>query len=292
MEEIKNELIPWQRRQELGFFRALLETIKQILFNPKKFFDTLEIKNSIAEPFYFFSLIMLPVLAISTIFDLIAKNNLFSEKVVSITLVAFLFVAIGIFIASAILHLFVLLLGGKGGFKGTFNILAYCTATSIFSIIPFIGGLISSIWGIIVIVIGYKRIHNFSTLRAICAYLAFPFFIVIIALLAAIAIPNFMMAKRNANEAFAKTSIRTISIALENYSAANNGEYPLSEDAIKKTNYSYEYYDKTIKNGYIYSLNLNQNDYVVMAKPYTCGTTGRKVFIIQKSGSLLEKDCK
>ncbi len=114
----------------------------------------------------------------------------------------------------------------------------------------------------------------------------------IFALLAAIAIPNFLRARLVANEASAKAMVRMISTAIENYSVVNNGQYPLSEQDLKKANYLPEYYDKSTKFGYVYSLSLNQNDYEIIAAPQTCGTTGTKVFIAQKNGNLSEKNCK
>ncbi|HDN86584.1 MAG TPA: type II secretion system protein, partial [Candidatus Omnitrophica bacterium] len=53
--------------------------------------------------------------------------------------------------------------------------------------------------------------------------------VAIIALLAAIAIPNLLRARITANESAAQANLRTISTALENYAAANNGSYATDE---------------------------------------------------------------
>ncbi len=50
--------------------------------------------------------------------------------------------------------------------------------------------------------------------------------VAIIALLAAIAIPNLLRARLNAAETYAQATLRTISTACESYAAANNGLYP------------------------------------------------------------------
>ena len=52
--------------------------------------------------------------------------------------------------------------------------------------------------------------------------------VAIIALLAAIAIPNLLRARQNAAEANAQATLRTISTAAESYAAANDGNYPTS----------------------------------------------------------------
>ena len=53
--------------------------------------------------------------------------------------------------------------------------------------------------------------------------------VAIIALLAAIAIPNLLRARTTANESAAQATLRTISTACETFAAANNGAYPLLE---------------------------------------------------------------
>ncbi|MBU3958600.1 MAG: prepilin-type N-terminal cleavage/methylation domain-containing protein, partial [Candidatus Omnitrophica bacterium] len=50
--------------------------------------------------------------------------------------------------------------------------------------------------------------------------------VAIIALLAAIAIPNLLRARVTANEAAAQATLRTISTAFETYATVSNGQYP------------------------------------------------------------------
>ena len=50
--------------------------------------------------------------------------------------------------------------------------------------------------------------------------------VAIIALLAAIAIPNFLRSRLQANEAQVQGTLRTMSTAAETYATANNGTYP------------------------------------------------------------------
>ena len=50
--------------------------------------------------------------------------------------------------------------------------------------------------------------------------------VAIIALLAAIAIPNLLRAKMTSNDALAKATLRAISTAAESFGTANNGNYP------------------------------------------------------------------
>ncbi|MDP3041231.1 MAG: prepilin-type N-terminal cleavage/methylation domain-containing protein [Candidatus Omnitrophota bacterium] len=57
--------------------------------------------------------------------------------------------------------------------------------------------------------------------------------VAIIALLAAIAIPNLMSAKRTANTAAAKANIRALSTAAEVYATGHNGNYPGDEASLR-----------------------------------------------------------
>jgi prepilin-type N-terminal cleavage/methylation domain-containing protein len=56
--------------------------------------------------------------------------------------------------------------------------------------------------------------------------------VAIIALLAAIAIPNLLRSRLNAAEANAQATLKTISTAAESYAAANGGVYPTSVNVL------------------------------------------------------------
>jgi len=56
--------------------------------------------------------------------------------------------------------------------------------------------------------------------------------VAIIALLAAIAIPNLLRARMTSNDALAKATLRAMSTAAESYGTANNGNFPANETAL------------------------------------------------------------
>lgn len=292
-QEIQRQIIPWLKRKEIGFFRALWETIKQILFKPSEFFSNLEI-ISYSESLLFYFIVSTIAYEVSLMWNLLwsKKPEAIQVPMFFYILIIPIFVVIVLYTGSGIIHLFALLFRGKGGFKGTFNVLAYTSATNIFYIIPFIGGVIGGIWAIIVGVIGFKIIHKFGTVRAVFVYLGTPLLALII-LLTMIAIPNLSISRLQANEATTEATLKTISTAIETYRAAN-GRLPFNEYELRYSEPPYLnrcYHNETIS-GYKYSLNFTETGYEIIATPSICGTTGRKNFKIVTGGFLSKEDCK
>jgi len=293
MELTEKQPIPWENRKELGIINAFLQTAQQVLFKPGEFFNNLEIKDSYLSPFYFFIISFFVQIAAEMIFSILFTHRKGFGENPAVLIAILVLGPLTIFIGAGFLHLGVLIFRGKGGFKATFNVLAYSSVAGLFAIIPFIGALIGGIWGIIVTVIGFKKAHDFSTARAILAYLGIYIFIALIALLAAIAIPNLLRARLAANESMAKVTVETISTAIEKYIVTNNGQYPLDEFVLKYAQPPYldkVYNGKTIQ-GYIYSSSLNSSGYKISAIPFKCGDTGTKNFTIETKGRFLESNC-
>lgn len=83
------------------------------------------------------------------------------------------FVVIGVFIGSGILHLCLMLVGGaKQGFETTFRVVCYAGGSvGPLLVIPFCGGLIAGVWRIVLECIGLARAHETDTGRAVLAVL-------------------------------------------------------------------------------------------------------------------------
>jgi len=184
------------------------------------------------------------------------------------------------------MHIFVLIVGGKGGYRGTFHVYAYATAANLFSIIPFLGPFISMVWSIVVIFKGIKRVHQLSTVRTVLAT-GGPVFIALIALLAAIVIPNFMRANISANDALAQSTLRSLSTAAETYAVANR-RYPSSIYDLTDANPPYigRPYCDTEESGYTYRCAFDPRGYKFQATPVEEGVTGTAVMTITTEGNL------
>ena len=120
--------------------------------------------------------------------------------------------------------------------------------------------------------------------------------VAIIALLAAIAIPNLLRARHNANESAAIAGLRTISTALESYRSAQTPPvYPASANLTPLSGSTPPYIDTALsgasvssaaKQGYYYTYtsNANNQQYTCVASPQVQGTTGTRSFYVDESG--------
>ena len=113
--------------------------------------------------------------------------------------------------------------------------------------------------------------------------------VAIIALLAAIAIPNLLRARITANESAAQATLRTISTASETYAAANNGLYPATEALLTGATPKYlnKSYCGQTESGYAYACTLATTGYTLTARPKSCTTSGTKSFTMTTGGVLV-----
>jgi len=94
--------------------------------------------------------------------------------------------------------------------------------------------------------------------------------VAIIALLAAIAIPNLLRARVSAAQAAAKSVLHTLSTAYETYSADNNGTYNVSINSLYSS--TPKYINNDFSTGTYYGFYTFTCSYGISA--YTCTATG------------------
>jgi Tfp pilus assembly protein PilE len=130
-------------------------------------------------------------------------------------------------------------------------------------------------------------------MAAVIGIAVFFFGIFFLGMLAAIAIPNFLKARLEANETAAETTLKTISVAIEAYRAGHEGDYPLDEESLMGSAYPYLpiAYNNTVGHGYVFSEDFQADGYKVIATPAECGVTGVNIFTIQTGGVLTAQEC-
>ncbi len=178
--------LPWDRRQELGFFSAFFETVKLVLLNPTAAFTNMKPEGGLTEPLIYavfggsigFIVSLLFTLLMSS-FGMMSDRNalagLMGLGIGTIFIIIFMpvFVALGLFIGAAIVHLCLMLVGGaKRSFETTFRVICFAMgSTYLLMVVPFCGGAISGLWLLVVECIGLARAHDTTTGRAVLAVL-------------------------------------------------------------------------------------------------------------------------
>ncbi|MDD4182471.1 MAG: DUF5683 domain-containing protein [Candidatus Omnitrophica bacterium] len=115
----------------------------------------------------------------------------------------------------------------------------------------------------------------------------------ILALFAAIAIPQFMKVKMRAGENTTLATLKSISFALESYASKNSNVYPQSEDSLLNLEPRYlsmPYNNRKIY-GYLFTEELSSSGYKITATPLNCNVTGTKIYTIETGGKLSESNC-
>ncbi len=113
--------------------------------------------------------------------------------------------------------------------------------------------------------------------------------VAIIALLAAIAIPNLLRAKISANDANAQATLRSMSTASETFGTANNGSYPAAVTSMVTGStppYLNSNYCGVTMDGYAFSCTNTTGAYTYIATPTTVGTTGTTTYTMTTGGIL------
>ncbi len=86
-----------------------------------------------------------------------------------------LFVALGLFIGAAILHVSFMIVGALKGsrsqFEGTFRLCAYASVANVANVIPIVGGLAAGIWAIYLAVVGAQQLHKTTQGKAVAGVL-------------------------------------------------------------------------------------------------------------------------
>ena len=184
---------PWEDRGRIGFIPALIETTQQVLTRPSAFFASMPVTGGIGGPLLYGILVgtlgvvvaalyreVFQALVGSTFAGLGSSGELrrfmpFVMGGVGLVLqVVFapIFVTLGLFIAAAIAHLFLLLLGGaRRGFEATFRVMCYGEAAAVINVIPGCGGVIAGVYYLVLAIIGLAAAHGIGKGTAAAAVL-------------------------------------------------------------------------------------------------------------------------
>ncbi len=179
-------VLPWER-PGAPFFESLVETAKRFLSRPVEAYESMPVTPQLARPiawiviFGWIGIIASQIWSIllrTTVMSLLPQREGMSGFVAPIAVsvvfmvLAPILVLIGLFVWSAIVHLFLLMLGGAGsGFTATVRVICYAHTTDVLQVVPFCGGLIAGVWGIVLSVLGLAVAHRTTRGKALLAVL-------------------------------------------------------------------------------------------------------------------------
>jgi len=179
--------LPWEHREQLGFFKAYFDTVIMVLTKPGEAFALMKKEGDLMGPMLFALIGGCAGLIVSVLLQFALQSvgfmadrqaGAFGMGIVGIWAVGYILlspvlVIAFMFIASGILHLCLMIVGGaRKPFETTFRVVCFSSgSTSLLSMIPFCGGMISGVWNIVLEIIGVARSHEIDTGKAAMAVL-------------------------------------------------------------------------------------------------------------------------
>ncbi len=185
---------PWERRGEIGFAAALVETTQRVFTAPAAFFRSMAVTGGMGSPLIYALIVGYAGVVISAIYDFVlvsvmgsslGRFGAGSEAMASLApylegamglgmklVLGPLFIVVGLFLLAGIVHLALMALGGAArGFEATFRVTCYAEASSLLNIVPVCGSLLAPIALVVLMVIGLSEAHGTTRGRAAAAVL-------------------------------------------------------------------------------------------------------------------------
>jgi hypothetical protein len=176
--------LPWEHRQDRGFFNAFIETLSMVLTKPGSAFSVMRTEGGFGEPllyaiiggaigvivWFIFSLCLHAIGFIGTGRE--AWSPILGMTVSGMFLIWRLVgIAVGPFIFGALVHLSLMLLGGaKKTFETTFRVIAFSQGSTMpLQLVPCCGWSISLVWWLVANCIGVARAHEIDAGKATLA---------------------------------------------------------------------------------------------------------------------------
>lgn len=183
---------PWERRATEGTANGFIEALKLFVTAPTEAFAQTIKQGDYGSPLLFAIIVGWIGIAVGQIWETLMGASILSMLPAEVrsqipfligsaggflfnVIFAPVFIIIGIFIWSAILHLCLIIVGGLGqsraGFEGSFRVVSYSTVAQLANLVPILGGTICLVWSLFLAVIGVQQIHQTAQGKAVLAVL-------------------------------------------------------------------------------------------------------------------------
>ncbi|NIS69724.1 MAG: hypothetical protein GTO12_12470 [Proteobacteria bacterium] len=174
----------WEDMENVGFLKAYFGTIGEVLFYPSKFFSRIPVDQGLIRPLVF-ALVMgvlggmfgllyqfLLMQFVGAMFEYQEFADFRVPIMIGSAIGLPIITIIGVFIFAGVLHVCLMIVrGNQKGFEATFRVIAYAMSTEIFAVIPFLGGLIGTVYSLVIWILGTRETHRISTGKAAFAVL-------------------------------------------------------------------------------------------------------------------------
>lgn len=189
----------------------LFKMIKDVLIRPSYFFERIEKQKGISKAFFYLAIISLFCVVVSMltgflflkfssdmsrifeVYPALAQPQFTFFALFLISIVWYFVMLLFSFIIAGLLHIWILIFGGKATYAKTYQLLVYSsTPNFLLGWIPYLGSL-AQLYQIILLVIGTQKLHKVSLVRAILIY-AIPAFVMILLLMVGIGIVLYLVA--------------------------------------------------------------------------------------------------
>lgn len=164
--------------QPTGSAMSFFDKVRMVLTKPNEFFAAiLKQEQGIQSAFIYYAIISLVSALLSgwQAQNIAANYGAFSPlgnqtSFIGSAITTYIFVLVMIFVVAAILHQFVKLFKGQGGFDRTFQAAVYGGTAGVLSNVPLIGWLFV-IYSIYLTLVGLKQLHTMPMTQAVWAYI-------------------------------------------------------------------------------------------------------------------------
>ncbi|MFH1433194.1 MAG: YIP1 family protein [archaeon] len=144
-----------------------LQKIKLILLDPHRFFEIMPITGGYKDPIIFYAItIIITLIPVSSLLIIFNPTTTGIAAMLTILIIGPIITIPLLFVFCALFHITLKILGGSGNYESTLRVMAYASAPNVVSWIP-LAGILAMIYQVYISIIGYKNVHNISTLRII-----------------------------------------------------------------------------------------------------------------------------
>jgi hypothetical protein len=177
--------LPWEE-QGYPLLEGLFETAKLFITKPTEAFGRMRRAGDLGRPILYAIILGWIAILVSQLYGLAFRGLSWQAwpgmqrfehgfpiaMTAALVIFAPLFILIGLFIWSGIVHLMLMLIGGaQEGFDATFRVMSYATTAQLAQVVPLCGGFAASIWALVLEIIGLAEAHRISQGKAALAVL-------------------------------------------------------------------------------------------------------------------------